>query len=268
MKIGYIDYLNCYPFYYRMFEIQPVKGIEVVPDYPGNLNRKIASGEIKLSPISSAAYASIQDRALILPQFCLSSVGYVRSVILTSRIPIEELNGKKVGLTTASETSVNLLKILLEKYYSIKPVYVSVPPKPSFDNIDAALIIGNEAMIDSSEPVEYTYDLGDLWLRKTGHPVVFAVFALLEETLIGNKSLVDAVIDSYSASLADLRTNEALVVASASKKYPDIKYNISHYYDLLKFNFGDEFKKALLFYFNEAYTLGLLNKVDSLKFYQ
>jgi chorismate dehydratase len=267
MKIGYINYLNCYPFYYRMFEIEPVKGIEIVPDYPGNLNSKIASGEISLSPVSAAAYADIQDRALILPQFCLSSVGYVRSVSLISRIPIEDLGGKKVGLTTASATSVNLLKILLEKYYSVKPVYVSVPPKLSLENVDAALIIGNDAMLPPPEPVEYTYDLGDLWLRKTGHPVVFAVFVLLEEALEENKSLIASVIDSYSLSLAELRSNEPRVVACAAKKYPDIKYDISHYYDLLKFDFGDDFKKALMFYFNEAHSLGLLNKVHSLKFY-
>lgn len=267
MKIGYIDYLNCYPFYYKMFEKEAVPGIEIVPDYPGNLNSRIASGELKLSPISAAAYASIQDRALILPQFCLSSVGYVRSVTLISRIPIEELSGKKIGLTTASATSVNLLKILLEKYYSLNPVYVPVPPELSLHNVDAALIIGNDAMLPPPEPVQYTYDLGDLWLRKTGHPVVFAVFALLEDASREQKSLVDAVIDSYSASLAYMRSNESVVVAAAAEKYPAIKYDISHYYTLLKFDFAEEFKKALMFYFNEAHSLGLLNRVDSLKFY-
>ena len=34
MKIGYIDYLNCYPFYYKMFEKEPLEGIKVVPWAP------------------------------------------------------------------------------------------------------------------------------------------------------------------------------------------------------------------------------------------
>ena len=120
MKLGYIDYLNCYPFYYHMFEKQPLDGIEVVPAYPGGLNEMMRKGELDLSPISSAAFADVQNEVLVLPYFCLSSIGYVRSVVLNSKLPIEELDGKRIGLTSASQTSVILLKVLLEKYYQSK----------------------------------------------------------------------------------------------------------------------------------------------------
>jgi len=169
MKLGYIDYLNCYPFYFHFFEIKPVNGIKIFSGYPATLNKMLADGQLDMSPISSATCADVVNEVYVLPQFCLSSVGYVGSVILVSRVPIEDLNCRKIGLTSASHTSVVLLKILLENYYHAKPIYVPTVPRPRLEDMDAALVIGNDAMVNTSEPASYVYDLGDLWLRKTGY---------------------------------------------------------------------------------------------------
>lgn len=266
MKIGYIDYLNCYPFYYHMFEKKSVPDIEIVSGYPGELNRFMRDGELDMSPISSAAYCDIKDNVFILPDFCLSSIGYVRSVVLYSRVPIEELNGKKVGLTIASETSVVLLKILLSKYYNVQPEYIKRGPGPDLNDVDAALIIGNEAMLESKDPIEYEYDLGDLWLRKTGHPVVFAVFAVQKKVLDKKYDLIKNVIESYRNSLNELQFNEDELVKCASLKYPAIKYDIKLYYSLLKFDFTNELKDSLMFYYDQAASLGLLKGVNGIQF--
>ncbi len=266
MKIGYINYLNCFPFYYHMFEVEPVPEIEVVPAYPGELNRLMKKGELEMSPISSAAYSYLQGDYVILPGFCLSSVGYVKSVVLQSRIPIEELDGKKVGLTTASETSVALLKILLSKYYNVKPEYIPVKPSPDFTDIDAALVIGNEAMMEPAVPVEYSYDLGDLWLRKTGYPVVFAIFVAKREAVELHAAQIRDVCRSYRTSLKFLKEQRELLVSRASAKYPEIRYDISMYYNFLRFEFTDELKDALAFYFKEAAAAGVLAEVKDLEF--
>ena len=189
MNLGYIDYLNCYPFYFHMFEKQPLSGIRIIPGYPTDLNQGMISGELDMSPISAASCAQLDGRVLLLSQFCLSSVGYVSSVVLRSNIPIEELDGRKIAITSASHTSVVLLKILLKRYYNIEPVYVIKAPETSIDDLDAGLIIGNEALILNRQPVPYMYDLGELWLRKTGFPVVFAVFAVQDGALQKHPSL-------------------------------------------------------------------------------
>ena len=44
MRLGYIDYLNCYPFYFRMFEKKPVPNISIYPGYPCMLNKMMAPG--------------------------------------------------------------------------------------------------------------------------------------------------------------------------------------------------------------------------------
>ena len=115
MNLGYINFLNCYPFYYHMFEKRPLPEVNIFPDYPGRLNRLLAKGETDMSPISAAACADIQDDIFVLPEFCLSSVGYIGSVTLAATCPLEELHQKRVGVSNASHTSAVLLKILLKQ---------------------------------------------------------------------------------------------------------------------------------------------------------
>ncbi len=266
MKLGHIDYLNCYPFYYHAFEKEPFKGVRIHSAYPSKLNQMLSQGDLDMSPISSASYSDLSKDVLLLPDFCLSSIGYVGSVILISRVPIEDLSGKKVGITTASHTSVVLLKVLLKEFYKQEPVFIRTDPRPTLKNIDAALVIGNDAMVKTPEPASYTYDLGDLWLRKTGFPVVFAVFAVRETVIKIHEAEIKSVISSYRRSLRCLKEDKEDVIAKAKERYPDIIYDIDDYYDHLEFDFTDDLKKALMFYYSIAEEMGLLKKMKGLRY--
>jgi len=268
MKLGYIDYLNCYPYYHHMFERRPLESAQVVPGYPSALNRMMMANELDMSPISAAAYTDMEDDVVLLPEFCLSSVGYVHSVILVSLVPIEDLHGKKVGLSSASKTSVVLLKMLLKRYYAIEPYFIDTDPNPKLKEgtLDAALIIGNEAMQQGISP--YTYDLGDLWLRRTGFPVVFAVFAVRTAIIPAYKDRIDAVIASYHASLDLLAKERQDLIAQARRRYPDIHYDVDSYYRTLQYTFSPSLREALRFYFDKAGDLGLLRQVGPIRFYE
>lgn len=266
MKIGYIDYLNCYPFYYHMFEKNPLKGISIISGLPSELNKMTKDKKLDLSPISSATYPDIQDDVFLLPQFCLSSVGYVGSVILYSKCEIDQLNAKKIGLSNASHTSRVLLKILLKKFYNIEPVYISTGPRPDLNDYDAVLRIGNDAMTENIEAAKFKFDLGEVWLKKTGYPVVFAVFAVRKNVVKENINQFNSVINSYKSSIRCLLEEKEVVIKKARQKYPDISYDIDSYYKTLQFEFNDNLKNALLYYFKTANELCLLEKVESLNF--
>lgn len=268
MKLGYIDYLNCYPYYHHMFERQPLPGVQIFPAYPSQLNTLMMAAALDMSPISAAAYTDLEDDVVLLPEFCLSSVGYVHSVILTSLLPIEDLHGKKVGLSRASKTSVVLLKILLKRYYAIEPYFLDTDPNPQLKEgvIDAALIIGNEAMQPGLAP--YTYDLGDLWLRRTGFPVVFAVFAVRKAVIERCRESIEAVIGSYHQSLDKLENDREVLIRKALERYPSIRYDIDTYYRTLQYTFNASLREALRFYFDKAGDLGLLRQVGPIRFYE
>jgi chorismate dehydratase len=264
MNLGYIDFLNCYPFYYHMFEVAPIPGVTVVPGYPGKLNAMLAAGHLDMSPISAATCADLHDELLVLPDFCLSSIGYVGSVTLASQCPIEELDEKTVGVTSASHTSAVLLKILLKKYYRAEPRYVTTHPRPTLEGLDAALLIGNDAMVCATRPVPYRYDLGDLWLRKTGYPVVFAVFAARRQSLEKYRPRLEAVIASYHLSLDCLKNQKDVIIRKAAQKYDDVLYDLDEYYKTLIFEFTDQLRSALMFYFDQGAGLGLIKPVKEL----
>ncbi len=266
MNLGHIDYLNCYPFYYHAFEKAPLPGIQIVSRIPSVLNQMMAQGRLDMGPVSAATYADLSDDLFLLPDFCLSSIGYVGSVILISKVPIEDLHAKKVGLTRASHTSVVLLKVLLEKFYDLKPNYVPSDPRPALKDMDAALVIGNDAMVKFPGPAAYSYDLGDLWLRKTGFPVVFAVFVVRKDVVEKYENEIRAVISSYRMSLKCLEVEKDHLIQKAKKRYSDIMYDIEGYYDLLKFEFTKDLKHALLFYIRSGEEWGLLKKVTQMEY--
>ena len=266
MKLGYINYLNCFPFYFHMFLRQPVSGVDVVPGYPSALNRMMAQKGLDMSAVSSGALPDICDDVYVVPDFCLSSIGYIESVILRSTVPIEELDKKQVGITSASRTSEVLLKTLLHRYYHADPIYHTTPPNSGIDGMDAVLLIGNEAMVQSRQPVQFSYDLGELWLRKTGFPVVFAVFVVGKKTIETHAPLVAEVIESYRKSLHCLEEEEDVVVAAAKERYPDVIYDVRSYYRLFRFEFRDELKQALKFYLDAGFESGFFSRRAQLSY--
>ncbi len=267
MKIGYIDYLNCYPFYYHMFEKEPLEGVRITPGYPSQLNGMIRNHQLDMSPISAASYASVMDDVLVLPDFCLSSVGYVGSVLLISKTPIENLDKKRVGLTSASHTSIVLLKVLLKKYFQVEPEYVEASPMPDLQGLDATLVIGNEAMLERNDDDTYVYDLGELWMEKTGYPVVFAVFVVQKEAAEKQLAQTNRVIASYRKSLACLASERAELIRKAKFKYPTINYDVEAYCRVLKFEFEAYLKEAAMFYYQVAGELQLIPEVKEIRYF-
>lgn len=266
MKLGRIDYLNCYPFYYHMLERGPLPGAELFPRLPSELNRMMAAGELDLSPVSAAAYTDLAGPAALLPEFCIGAKGPVGSVVLISRFPIGELGGKRLALTSASRTSVTLLKILMKKFYGLEPVYVPSGPGPSLKDFDAAAVIGDHALTPEADAAPYRYDLGELWLEKTGRPVVFAVFAADKGAAGAAPEAFRAAAASYRASLRCLAEERRAMVAAAERAYPSVTCDVDSYFSGLRYEFTGEMKDALKFYLAAGAELGLLKEVKELEF--
>ncbi|MDA8242938.1 MAG: menaquinone biosynthesis protein [Elusimicrobia bacterium] len=262
MRLGRIDYLNCYPFYYHMLEKAPLPGVELFPRLPSELNRMMAAGELDLSPVSAGAWPDIAGRAALLPDFCISSEGAVGSVVLISRRPVEELGGKRLALSSASRTSVVLLKMLLRKFYSVEPVYEPSGPQPSLADCDAALLIGDHALTDEAAAAPFRYDLGELWPGKTGRPVVFAVFAAGKAAAAADPGAFRSVAGSYAASLDCLVSERPALLAAASRRYPAARVDMDRYLAGLRYVFTPARKEAFKFYLDTAAELGLLGRAE------
>jgi chorismate dehydratase len=106
----------------------------------------------------------------------------VRSILLVSKVPLEQV--RSVALDTSSLTSVALTKVLFAKWWGQGRSFTPMAPdiKKMMAEHDAGLVIGDPALqVDRSR--YRTYDLAEEWIRFTGKPFVFALWAVRQAAL-------------------------------------------------------------------------------------
>jgi chorismate dehydratase len=197
VRVGRIPYVNCYPVYGAIDRgVVPLDGT-LVNGVPSALNRRMAEGTLDISVVSAVEYARDARRYLLLPDLAISCDGPVRSVMLFSRRPANELDGRRVIVSRSSMTSVALLELLFENVWYARPEFVAGDAEMSdiagFDREphEARLVIGDAALVlrGESRPriadasgasampsYAFAYDLGETWKTWTGLPFVFAVW--------------------------------------------------------------------------------------------
>jgi len=178
IRIGEIDYANCTPIFTMLRQHFDCSGYRFVQGVPATLNGLLSRGEIDVCPSSSIEYGFSPDSYVLLPELSISSVGTVKSVLLFSRVPIEELDRQTIGLTAESATSVNLLKIILARHYGFVNEFrrFTLPPDKALESFPAVLLIGDAALRAKGVEQGHVYDLGELWYSFTGRPFVFALW--------------------------------------------------------------------------------------------
>lgn len=172
LLVGQIAYLNSQPFYPLLGEHR------LIPTPPSELGRMAKSGEIDAGILATADYLACEERYEPVGGLGIANHEEVRSILLASRRPIEELTKATIGVTEETSTSVRLLRLLLEVRYGLEPLsYV----RGLRDGADAFLLIGNEALSENHRPrpgYPYRYDLASEWWAWKGLPFVFALWAI------------------------------------------------------------------------------------------
>ena len=174
LNVTAVSYLNTKPFLYGIFRKKLEQKIRLELDIPSVCAAKLASGEADLGLVPVAVLPSLPTPSLI-SDYCIGSVGPVKTVCLFSDCPIGEMT--HLYLDYHSRTSVELTKILLREFWKVSPVLI--PAEPGFERqirgTCGALIIGDRA-IGLEKVYSHIYDLGQAWLDFTGLPFVFAAW--------------------------------------------------------------------------------------------
>jgi chorismate dehydratase len=148
---------------------------------PSQCAASLAAGAADIGIIPAAAYATIPG-LVILPGVAIASRKPVRSILLVSKVPLEQI--RTVALDTSSLTSVALTKVLFARWWGPGRTFTSMEPdiEKMLAEHDAGLVIGDPALkIDRSRYL--TYDLAEEWIRLTGKPFVFAFWAVRQSAL-------------------------------------------------------------------------------------
>ena len=151
-----------------------------------------------------------------LPDVGIACEGPVRSILLISRRPFEEI--RTLAVDSASRTSVALARVLLAARYDCRPRTVARAPslEGMLAECDAGLIIGDPALRLEPEKLPYhTLDLGAEWVEWTGLPMVFAVWAGHTERLTNTAR--EAFLASYEWGLD--RTDRMVDLAVKERRF-------------------------------------------------
>ena len=159
---------------------------------------------------------------------------------------------RSVAVTPESATSVVLTKVLLP----------SAEIRPFEDEADAKLLIGDAALKSAFEDPTPHYDLGRLWLEKTGLPMVFAVWAAPEPLVEGLGDLEHALV----ASVRLARSEPERLAYEASERYGYPAGFLARYFEKLRYSFGPRERAGLYAFLELARDVGELDHVPELRF--
>lgn len=265
IRIGEISYTNILPMFYYMDRAMLLdKGCSFIPAIPSELNTRMANGTIDVGGISSFSYGEHIHDYEILPDLSVSSPDAVGSIFLFSKKPIEQLSGEKIALTSSSATSVNLLKIILHKFYDQSVTYTVEEPDylRMMERYSAALLIGDDAIMAKrhGNAHSYTYDLGEIWNKETGFPMTYAVFAVRKNIASREPALLKEVMNQFQNSKKRCQDDhyQEMIRFIQSKFNGSTQFWMS-YFNGLNHDLTDTHVRGLLYYYRLAYQMGLLD---------
>ena len=267
-KLGIVNFINTSPIYVPWQELGPLNGWVVEEGAPTILNSHLAQGRLDAGIVSSYAYGLNADRYYILPGLSISATGPVGSVILLSKVPIEELNKKLVLLTPQSATSINLLHIILKDFLGLRPIFRTGNFKELSVNpvAQAYLAIGDEALrLRSNRDSLFLSDLAKIWLEHTGLPFVFAVWAVREESWIAWPEKIHLLhkrlSECYHKGLKELEQISNLV----APRIPMTSSDCLEYLKGIELDFSEKKQQGLLHFFRLLHDRGGFPKILELK---
>ncbi len=263
IRIGRIDFTNVWPVFYQFPLDELNEQVEMIKQVPTGLNKAMAAGLVDMGPISSFAYGeSFEDYALY-PDLSVSAKESVKSILLFHEKPLEEIANGRIAIPTTSATSVNLLKIIMKKFYGGSPEYTSAPPvlEEMIQGKDAALLIGDDAIRAGWRNQKYRItDLGQEWAKWTGEWMSFAVWAIRKETVVKHPNLVAKVFRGFVHSKNITLANPEAMVKEAQDTIGGTAAYWLGYFRNLCYDFGPQQWRGLQLYYRYAWELGFLPK--------
>ena len=269
-RLGLIHYTNVAPLLHTLEHELVGQDVSWVRDVPTGINAALLAGRVDIANISAFEFIQHAEELRALPDFSISVLGAVYSVNLFHTVPWEQLEGKRIAVTTHSATSVKLLETLLkldginatlersdgvglEELLTLYPAVLLIG--------DAALSewyrvcgpisettqmfrLPNEGHLAHGEAVTVT-DLAMSWYEHTGLPFVFAVWVAQRSTpvedalrvharLIASRDWGIAHLPSLAAQAA-LATGVARFTCEAYLSGLDYRLSLPHLRGLTEF---------------------------------
>ena len=192
-RVGAVRFLNARPLVASLEAVgAPYK---VLYGSPSGLARALQQGDCDVGLIPVAAYLA-GIGGTIVPNVSISCFGPAGTLKLFSRCPLEEI--RTLALDRTSRTTVLLARAILAARHGVKPAcsVVEADLAHVLDNADAAVVIGQDALLRGERPPQATIelDLGEAWWEWQQLPLVMAFWVFRE------KWFSDQVVEALRAA--------------------------------------------------------------------
>jgi len=216
LRCGVVEYLNALPLWVTLRADQR---FQIIPGIPSRLAQMLHAGDIDVGLLPVIEYFRGKDLKIVRG-VGVCSLSAVDSVRLYHKVPVDEI--RSVRLDMSSRTSATLVQILLSKFHRVFPEYVPGPVDPMhIEGLpeDAALVIGDPALVAMKHCKVPSIDLGREWNKFTGLPFVYAAWLRGKPKPNYASLLDDPSLESISShSLSDHELTKSLNDAATKGK--------------------------------------------------
>ncbi len=267
LRISAISFLNTAPLMWDFEHGDAARDFEIEYTIPSSCAAALAAKQADIGIIPAFTYAEIPG-LVILPNIAIASKDRVRSILLVSRKPLQDI--RTVATDTSSRTSVALLQVLFAKFLGGARDLRPHPPElgTMLRACDAALLIGDAALQVPGDAGYHIYDLAHLWRDATGQPFVFAFWTVRLDSL--NRKPDELQLASVFQRSRDRGVEPANIAAIAKQWSPKLglseadirsylRENIHYYLDR-------ESHAGLTLFLQYARDIGLIPAVPELRF--
>jgi chorismate dehydratase len=268
LRISAISFLNTAPLMWDFEHGNAGRNFEISYTVPSRCASALAANEADIGIIPAVTYAEIPG-LVILPSVAIAAKDYVRSILLISRKPIEEV--RSIATDTSSRTSVALTQVLFSKFWGGPRDFTPHPPQleAMLANHDAALLIGDSALQVSLHDSPYhLYDLAHEWRVRTGKPFVFAFWAVRLDSLNRLQRGLDLCQVFRHSRDHGLEAASIMTLAQewASRLGLTEAEVTAYLTQNIQYEFDREAHSGLQLFLHYCYEIGLIQEIPQLRF--
>lgn len=171
-----VSYLNSRPFLHGLNKSRLAENIDLTLDIPSKVAAKLTFNQADVGLIPVAGLEDLEEYNIV-SRYCIGAAGKVRTVILASQVPLENI--ETILMDYQSRSSVLLAKVLAQFYWRKNFRWENTCSgfeQNSIQGSTAGVLIGDR-VFDVEHKYAYKYDLSEEWFDFTQLPFVFAVWA-------------------------------------------------------------------------------------------
>jgi predicted solute-binding protein len=277
LRISIVQYLNTAPLVWGFTNGRLAGKYDLSFTVPSQCAEALRTGAADIAIIPAIEYQRISN-LVVLPDLAIAAQNRVRSLLIAAKKPIEQV--RSMALDRSSRSTQALTRILAEEHWKIAPEFFETEPdlRAMLEKADAAMIIGDPALRISiaiekesavspqgravcqaatlgmtSAEILHIYDLVGEWRRFSSLPAVMAVWAARPEVI------TPEVLSDFAASRNFGMTQITAICVEAARDLGLPQQALESYLrHNIDFSLGEENRRGLERYFQEAAQLGLI----------